>query len=124
MEKKRTYFIDIDGTIFKYRKFDTMRKVKAELNPNMEEFINMLKDNHHMVIITSARPEYLYQFTVDELVENNIPYDRIILGIERGPRYIINDLEPGKPWKRAVGINVERDKGLHLNLDNPLKELT
>ena len=25
MEKKETYFVDIDGTIFKYRKFETYK---------------------------------------------------------------------------------------------------
>ena len=30
MEKKNTYFCDIDGTIFKYRKFETYETTKAE----------------------------------------------------------------------------------------------
>lgn len=123
MEKKRTYFIDIDGTIFKYRKFDTMYKTPAEVCKNMQEFLSMLKDNKHMIVLTSARPEYMYQFTVDELKNHDIPYDRIILGIERGPRYIMNDLEPGNAQKRAIGINLQRDKGVYLNLENPLKPL-
>jgi len=123
MEKKRTYFIDIDGTIFKYRKFDTMYKTPAVVCKNMQEFLCMLKDNEHMIILTSARPEYMYQFTVDELRNHDIPYDRIILGIERGPRYIMNDLEPGNAQKRAIGINLQRDKGVYLNLENPLKPL-
>ena len=123
MEKKRTYFIDIDGTRFKYRKFDNMHKEEAECTNNIQEFLCMLKDNGHMIILTSARPEYLYQFTVDELRDRDIPYDRIILGIERGPRYIINDLEPGNPSKRAIGVNLKRDQGVFLNIDNPLKEI-
>lgn len=123
MEKKRTYFIDIDGTIFKYRKFDNMYKEEAECTNNIQEFLCMLKDNGHMIILTSARPEYLYQFTVDELRNKDIPYDRIVLGIERGPRYLINDLEPGIPGKRAIGVNLKRDQGVFMNMDNPLKEL-
>jgi len=119
MEKKRTYFIDIDGTIFKYRKFETMSSTPAEVAPNMQKYLHMLKDNGHMIVITSARPEYLYQFTVDELIYYDIPYDRIVLGIERGPRYLINDLDPSKAGKRAIGINVVRDKGLTLELENP-----
>ena len=34
MEKKRTYFIDIDGTIFKYRKFETYETTEVEVIPS------------------------------------------------------------------------------------------
>ena len=122
MEKKRTYFIDIDGTIFKYRKFETMSATPAELTPNIKDWIHMLRDNKHMIVITSARPEYLYKFTVDELVKFDIPYDRIILGIERGSRYIVNDIDPTTDRPRAIGINVKRDKGVDLDLENPTTE--
>jgi len=34
------------------------------------------------------------------------------MGIERGPRYLINDLSPKEPGDRAIAINLERDKGI------------
>jgi hypothetical protein len=34
------------------------------------------------------------------------------MGIERGPRYLINDMDPNKPGERAIAINLERDRGL------------
>ena len=36
----------------------------------------------------------------------------LIMGIERGPRFLINDMDPNKVGKRAVGINLLRDLGL------------
>ena len=33
------------------------------------------------------------------------------MGIERGPRYLINDMDPNNPGERAIGINLQRDKG-------------
>jgi hypothetical protein len=33
------------------------------------------------------------------------------MGIERGPRYLINDMDPEKEGKRAIGVNLFRDKG-------------
>ena len=52
------------------------------------------------------------KLTIKELENNNIPFDRLIMAIERGPRYIINDMDPNKPGKRAIAINVKRDKGI------------
>ena len=34
------------------------------------------------------------------------------MGIERGPRYLINDMDPNKPGERAISINLKRDKGI------------
>jgi hypothetical protein len=47
-----------------------------------------------------------------ELHENYIPYHRLIMGIERGPRYLINDMDPNNPGERAIAINLIRDKGI------------
>jgi hypothetical protein len=34
------------------------------------------------------------------------------MGIERGPRYLINDMDPNNPGERAIGMNLIRDKGI------------
>jgi len=112
MEKKNTYFCDIDGTIFKYRKFETYENTKAEGIKSTIDYLNQAASEGHMIILTTARPEYLRMHTEIELHENYVPYDRLIMGIKRGPRYLINDMDPKKPEKRAIGINLERDKGL------------
>ena len=65
-----------------------------------------------MIILTTARPEYLRDHTVKELEEANLVYDRLIMSIERGPRFLINDMDPNKPGERATGINLLRDNGL------------
>jgi len=45
------------------------------------------------------------------LKENGIIYDRLITGIERGPRILINDMDPNKPGQRAFGVNLNRNEG-------------
>ena len=112
MDKKNTYFVDIDGTILKYRKFETYETSKAEPIESTIEYLNKVSKEGHMIILTTARPEYLRDHTVVELHENYIPYDRLIMGIERGPRYLINDMDPNYPGERAIAINVERNKGI------------
>ena len=112
MVKKNTYFVDIDGTIFVYRKFETYESSNAQVIKSTKQYLQQVKDDGHMIILTTARPEYLRDHTVYELSKNNIPYDRLIMGIERGPRYLINDLSPKEPGDRAIAINLKRDKGI------------
>ena len=112
MKKIETYFVDIDGTIFKYRKFGTYKTSEAEVIPSTKGFLQQKKDEGHMIILTTARPEDLREHTEYELTKNGITYHRLIMEIERGPRYLINDMDPNKPGERAIAINVIRDGGI------------
>jgi len=39
MEKKNTYFVDIDGTIFIYRKFESYKETEAEVIKPTKQFL-------------------------------------------------------------------------------------
>ena len=41
--KKNTYFVDIDGTILKYRKFETYENTDAEPIPSTVEYLQNVK---------------------------------------------------------------------------------
>ena len=112
MEKKNTYFVDIDGTIFVYRKFETYETTEAVVIKSSKQYLQQKKDEGHMIILTTARPVSMRMHTEYELQVNGIPYDQLIMGIERGPRYLINDMDPNKPGERAIAINVQRDGGI------------
>lgn len=112
--KKNTYFCDIDGTLLKYRKFKTYTTTNAKPIKTTIDKLNEWYDDGHMIVLTTARPETLKQHTINELTKNNIPFDKLIMGIERGPRYLINDMDPNKPGKRAISINLKRDKGIKI----------
>jgi len=112
MKKNNTIFCDIDGTLFNYRKFESYKTSKPDVLDGAVEKMQAWKQEGHMIILTTARPEYLREHTVSELKESKIPYDRLIMEIERGPRFLINDMDPAKPGERATGINLLRDKGL------------
>ena len=112
MEKKSTIFCDIDGTIFKYRKFETYETSKPEVLPKVRETISKWRKDGHMVILTTARPSSLYTHTILELSNQAIEFDKLIMGIERGPRILINDMDPNSPGERAIAINTIRDGGI------------
>lgn len=112
MDKKNTYFVDIDGTIFVYRKFETYKETKAQVIKSSKQYLQQRKDEGHIIILTTARPENMREHTIMELQKNNVPYDRLIMGIERGPRYLINDLSPNEPGDRAIALNLKRNEGI------------
>ena len=112
VQKFDTYFCDIDGTIFKYRKFETYKSSPAELTPGALEKLTEIKTAGHMVVLTTARPEDLREHTLMELEQNSVPFDRLIMGLARGPRHLINDMDPNKPGDRAIPWNLNRDEGM------------
>ena len=112
MDKKNTYFVDIDGTIFIYRKFETYESTEAQVIQSTKQFLLNVNNEGHMIILTTARPEYLREHTEYELTKNGIPYHKLIMQIERGPRYLINDMDPKAPGERAICFNLKRDEGI------------
>ena len=78
----------------------------------VKDKLDLWKANGHMIILTTARPEYLREHTMKELDLHQLPWDRLVMEIERGPRFLINDMDPGVPGERATGINLMRDMGL------------
>lgn len=113
MSKRRTIFCDIDGTVLVYRNFEDIPTTPAVLIPSVVEYLRKAKAQGDRIIMTTARPESMYLFTYKELKKLNIPFDQLITDLERGPRVLINDIEPKyADQPRAIAINVERDKGL------------
>lgn len=106
--KKTTIFCDIDGTLFFYRKFSTYTTSKAEPIQNNVNKINEAYKNGHHIVLTTARPENMREHTVLELGINNVEYHKLVMGIARGPRILINDNEE-KDVNRAFAINVQRN---------------
>ena len=52
------------------------------------------------------------EHTEYELSVNEIPYNHLVMGIGRGIRYLINDMDPNKLENRAVAVNLLRDEGI------------
>lgn len=108
--KKYTIFCDIDGTIFVYRKFETYLSSDPDPIQNVIDKLRKMYEEGHCIVLTSARPEYLRYHTMKELNKHNVPYHQLVLGLERGTRFLINDKE-NDSVDRAVRINVSRNNG-------------
>jgi hypothetical protein len=111
--KNPTLFVDIDGTLVKYRKFSELAESTLTPIQDVIDFVNSHFDSGSVIIITTARPETYREFTENELGTLGIKYNQIVMNCGRGTRVVLNDIDPDKPeLPRAIGINLERDGGL------------
>lgn len=113
IKKSPTLFVDIDGTLVKYRKFAELQN--SVLTP-IQDVIDYVNDQYNLgsvIIITTARSEKYRHFTILELHQIGIKYHQLLMDCGRGIRVVINDKDPDNPdLDRAVGINLMRDEGL------------
>jgi hydroxymethylpyrimidine pyrophosphatase-like HAD family hydrolase len=121
--KHSTFFVDIDGTLVKYRKFEELSTAKLEPIQEVVDFINKSYDEGCHIVITTARTEPYRLFTKQELDTIGLKYHQIIMGLGRGTRVVVNDKDPENPHiDRAVGINLVRNQGFtNVDLDSIIK---
>lgn len=111
--KNPTFFVDIDGTIVKYRKFSELANSVLEPIQDVVDYLNSQYDKGAVIIITTARPEKFRHFTILELNQIGMKWHQLVMECGRGTRVIFNDKDPENPnLERAVGINFTRDGGL------------
>jgi len=111
VKKNPTFFVDIDGTLVKYRKFSELATSTLTPIQDVVEYVNSNYDLGSVIIITTARPESYRDYTVEELKRIGVRYHQLVMDCGRGTRVVLNDMDPENPIQRAVGINFVRDGG-------------
>jgi histidinol phosphatase-like enzyme len=108
----KTLFIDIDGTILEHK--GNLHRMLTEkprvLDGVIEKFLRW-RAYGHFIVLTTARPEGTRQKTEKQLLKCGIFFDKLIMGLNTGPRVLINDRKPDGT-NTAIAICLERDKGL------------
>ena len=115
MDKPKTIFCDIDGTLLKHAGpaiNQTMIDNSITL-PNTLDAINLWDKLGYKVILTTGRKESLREVTERILLENKIVYDQLIMGLGGGDRILINDRKPDINRNTCYSINLPRDKGIN-----------
>ena len=103
-----TWFIDIDGTIFKHNGyltdgFDT-------LLPGVREFFDSIPKEDYIVLVTSRLEKYR-EITVNFLKKYNLRFNNILFEYPMGERIVVNDNKPSG-LKMSMSYNLERNEGL------------
>ena len=107
-----TVFCDIDGTLIKHDDHSTCDLDNAELLSGVKN-LKTWKDDDHKIILTTARSEKTRSDVVKFLEKLGIVYDELIMGLPSGPRVVINDRKPSKPFtQQAASAEITRDAGI------------
>jgi len=100
MTHKKTIFCDLDGTLFFYRdwlKFSTRdddKIIKSTFHFLLNEY-----DEGSKIVITTARPSELEDYTKKQLKKHRVPSHHLIMDLPTGQRILINDLNPDNEEK-------------------------
>ena len=117
MNKPKTIFCDIDGTLCEYP-YSGTKDGNYNMDCDMKPLSGTIKKlwewdkAGHMIILTTGRKEGMRRITENQLEAAGIIYDRLIMGIGGGVRVLINDLKPHRDGDTAIAINLKRDIGV------------
>ena len=113
LARKRTYFIDLDGTLFLLPKHVSYDINDIHLLPGTLEKLRSWKAAGHKIVLTTGRITERRPKLEFMLAHLGIPYDELITSCNPGPRILINDKKPYSPFHRmAVGVQLKRNEGI------------
>jgi ribonucleotide monophosphatase NagD (HAD superfamily) len=107
MPKRKTVIIDLDGTIFKHRGQGATKQYYSsrEVLPGVHEFLDKLEREEACIVLMTACPEGLRGVLENELMNADIVYNQLVMGVSSGERIVINDAKAdGSPSARALTI--------------------
>ena len=112
LDKPKTIFCDIDGTILKHaHRFSELHKFDAMALPGVIEKFNEWDSLGHRIILVTARKESGREMTERQLKSLGIMWDQLIMGVSSGHRILLNDKLQVEDPDRANSINLITDKG-------------
>ena len=114
MNKPKTIFCDLDGTLVKHSNPTDIQNPNLilEVLPGVHKKLIEWDTKGYHVVITTGRKESAREATVKQMQRAGINYDQLIMGFGGGDRILINDKKPNSDRDTAYVINLERNKGL------------
>lgn len=106
-DRYSTYFVDVDGTLFKNTGYPWSETIPLEKNI---EVIKKLKKNGAQIVITTARPKFERAKLIRQFQKFGIEYDYIITDCNHSKRVLINDFSNSNPYPACEAINIPRDE--------------
>jgi hydroxymethylpyrimidine pyrophosphatase-like HAD family hydrolase len=111
--RPKTIICDIDGTLVEHHNPHTVCQLNHHMNlldGTIEKLLEWERKGYNIILLT-GRKESMRLVTENQLREIGIFYDKLIMGVGGGVRYLINDNKPDGN-ESAFAINVERNKGI------------
>ena len=108
----KTILLDIDGTLL-YHNGDLSNQIlsSCDVLDGVLEKLNEWNRKGYYIILTTGRKECLRELTNEQLIKQGIFYDKLIMGLPRGCRVLINDSKPNIDVTAQAYV-VKRNEGL------------
>jgi len=117
LDKPKTIFCDIDGTILKHtHRFSDLDKFEPIALPGVVEKFNEWDSLGHRIVLVTARKESGREMTERQLKSLGIMWDQLIMGVSSGQRVLLNDKLQAEDPDRAKSVNLITNQGF-LNTD-------
>ena len=115
MNKSKTIFCDLDGTLIKHSNPVDIQNPEYELEvlPGTHDKLREWDSKGYYIIITTGRKRSAQEATEKQLQRAGIFYDQLVMGFGGANRYIINDRKPDSDEDTTFAINVTRNKGIN-----------
>ena len=111
--RPKTIICDIDGTLVEHHNPYVVCQPTHHmtlLDGTIEKLLEWERKGYNIILL-SGRKESMRLVTENQLQQIGIFYDKLIMGVGGGVRYLINDNKPDGN-ESAFAINVERNKGI------------
>jgi hypothetical protein len=107
----KTLFVDIDGTLVTNSsiQFPPYVGSGSPLTNNIECLRNLHNEGKIYIVLTTSRPEFLRDTTVEEMKRHNMPYDQLVMGLPHCNRIVINDFAKSNTYPSCGAINITRN---------------
>jgi len=114
-------FCDIDGVLLKHKDHSSNNPGENVPLLNNIKAINELSSDNHKIILTTARSSK-YKDGLEKLLSSlGVSYDYLVCGLASGPRVLINDRKPSKPFtQQASAFENYRNESLSLDIKSIL----
>jgi hypothetical protein len=116
IEQRRNYeniICDVDGVLIQHSPNSNTKPEDNVLIKDCAKKIFDWKNQNKKIILMTSRSKNTKKDFELLLKEKNIYYDELIMGVNPGTRYVINDIKPSHIFtKQAIGINIVRDTGI------------
>lgn len=109
----KTIICDIDGTLMHHNgsQYKQITESPNLLPGTIDKFHEWDKKGYTIILITGRR-ESTRKRTEDQLTRCGIIYDKLVMGVGRGERILINDRKQGSLNDTAFAINLKRNVGI------------
>jgi hypothetical protein len=123
---RKTVFLDIDGCIFNHPGNFIDITMEAENNKVLPWVMSMFSNwevEGTCIVLTTGRKECQREATEKQLLSHGLFWDRLIMGLNNGPRIVINDRKRDGT-KTAFAVNLDRNEGMEslLDMDFPTEQ--